>query len=333
MDWSKGYSISYYMTRIDPITWHDIERIEIIDGSIKRESGGMRESATVDCTAYPRIVEQWIRIWLDIEQTGANQHIPLFTGLATSPARDFTGDNESNSIECYSVLKPASDVYLLRGWYAPAGRRGAEVIKELLADIPAPVSIAEDSPALQSHIIAEDTETHLTMIEKILTAINWRMRILGDGTVRVEPKPSEPVATFDPIDNDVIETEIKVKEDWFSCPNVFMAIANDLMAIARDDSINSPLSTVNRGREVWRQETSCDLADNETIEQYALRRLKELQKTEKTASYDRRFMPNVYPGDAVRLHYPAQSLDGVFTVSSQSIDLSYAARTSEEIIK
>lgn len=333
MIWSSGYQVSYYVTRLDPVTWRDIERIEITDGSIKRESNGLRESASIDCTSYPNIVEQWVRVWLDIEQSGSSEHIALFTGLATSPARDFTGDYETNTLECYSVLKPASDVYLLRGWYAPAGMRGASVIKDLLSVIPAPVSIAENSPALQSHIIAEDSETRLTMIEKILTAINWRLKIEGDGTIRVEPKSSDPVATFDPIDNDVIETEIKVSEDWFDCPNVLMAIDNDLMAIARDDSERSPLSTVNRGREVWRQETSCDLADNETIEQYALRRLKELQKTEKTASYDRRFMPNVYPGDAVRLHYPAQSLDGVFTVSSQSIDLSYAARTSEEIIK
>ena len=333
MNWSSGYSVSYYMTRLDPITLRDVERIEITGGSIKREAEGLRESATIDCTDYPNIVEQWVRVWLDTEQSGSSSHIPLFTGLATSPARDFKGEYETNSIECYSVLKPASDVYLLRGWYAPAGMSGASVIKELLSVIPAPVSVADNSPTLQNHIIAEESETRLTMIEKILTAINWRLIIKGDGIVRVEPKPIDPVATFDPIENDVIETQIKVSEDWFSCPNVLMAIDNELMAIARDDSEKSQLSTVNRGREVWQQETSCDLADNETIEQYAFRRLKELQKTEKTASYDRRFMPDVYPSDIVRLHYPAQGLDGNFTVRSQSIDLGYAARTSEEIIK
>ena len=159
------------------------------------------------------------------------------------------------------------------------------------------------------------------------------MTISGDGTVYIEPKPTDPAITFDPFDNDVIETKLKIQADLFSCPNVCLAISNDLTAIARDDSPNSPLSTVNRGREVWKVESSCDLADNETIEQYARRRLKELQKVQKSVSYDRRFVPDIYPGDIIRLHYSSIGLDDVFTINSQSIDLAHAARTSEEVLK
>ena len=170
------------------------------------------------------------------------------------------------------------------------------------------------------------------MIEKILTAIDWRIRIAGDGSIRVEPKSTDPVIKFDPVDFDVIENEVSVNADWFDCPNVFVAVEDDLTAIARDDSARSILSTVNRGREVWLQESGCELAANETIEQYAVRRLKESQKIYKTASYKRRFMPNVYPGDYIRMNYPQQNLDGVFQVSSQSIELGYAAKTTEEIM-
>ena len=48
------------------------------------------------------------------------------------------------------------------------------------------------------------------MIEKILTAIDWRLRVRGDGRIFVEPKSDEPVATFDPLEFDVLET-IKMK--------------------------------------------------------------------------------------------------------------------------
>ena len=34
--------------------------------------------------------------------------------------------------------------------------------------------------------------------------------------------------SIDPIDNDVLETAIEVAYDWFSCPNVFMAIDDDM---------------------------------------------------------------------------------------------------------
>jgi hypothetical protein len=43
-------------------------------------------------------------------------------------------------------------------------------------------------------------------------------------------------------------------------------------------------------------------------------------------------MPDLYPGDMISLHYPEQDADGDFTISSQSIELGYAARTSEEVM-
>lgn len=331
MDWSKGYSASYYMTIVDPVTWRDTERIELVSGSIKRQNDGMKESAEVTCVNYPQGVERWVRIYLDTEQEGSDAHVPLFTGLATSPGEDIDGVLRSASLQIYSVLKPAADVNLLRGWYAPAGVSGGTIIRQLLAVTNAPVVVEDNSPALQGYIIAEDGETYLTMIERVLTAINWRIRLSGDGTISVEPQSDEPVVTFDPFALDVLETKIKVNADWFSCPNVYLAIDDDLTAIVRDDSENSPLSTVNRGREVWKADTSCNLADNETIEEYAARRLYEAQKVQKTAQYDRRFYPDVVPGDMIRLHYPEQNIDGAFRITTQSITLGYAATTSETV--
>ena len=331
MNWAKGYSAAYYMTRVDPSTWRDMERFEITGGSVKRTETGLRESAAVDCGAYPTGIENWIRVYMDTNQDGAEGHTAVFTGLATSPGDDINGRIRKSSLDCYSVLKPAEDVKLLRGWYAPAGMSGGAVIRELLKATPAPVTVADNAPTLTDHVIAENGENNLTMVEKILTAINWRIRISGDGTISVEPKSDDPVQTFDPLENDAIEMTVKVKTDWFSLPNVYMAVQDDLTAIARDDDPESPLSTVSRGREVWAQESSCQLAENETIASYAYRRLKEAQQTSTQASYDRRFYPDVVPGDKIRLHYPEQGLDGIYTVESQSITLSHAGKTSEDV--
>lgn len=331
MDWSKGYSASYHITRIDPATWRDIETIRITGGSVSRSQDGLMQSADIDCVNYNPGREIWIRVWLDADQSGAHAHEAIFTGIATSPGREFNGRMSASSLECYSVLKPCDDIALPRGWYAPSGMPGALIVRQLLRATPAPCEAEENSPELASEIVAEDGETNLTMISKILAAINWRMRISGDGRIRVIPKSSDPVAVFEPIGADVIETKISVTEDWYSCPNVLMAISEDLTAVARDDSERSPLSTVNRGREVWSVEADADLGANETIAEYAARRLGELQTAEISADYDRRFVPDVMPGDVVRLNYPDQGLSGDFAVDSQSIDLGYAARTSETI--
>lgn len=335
MEWDKGYSASYYACLVDPLTWLDLNRLELTAGSIKKENEGLLESCDLTLIDYPyENEERYLRVYLDAKQeNGDSEHVALFTGLATSPDKDTGATLVTNNVACYSVLKPAEDVYLQRGWYVPVGVNGAEMVARLLEVTPAPVKYdPEIAPIIKNSIIAEEDETNLSMIEKILRAINYRIVLDGDGTINLVPPASAPEVTLDPIENDVVETEIKIKRDWFDCPNVFMAIADDKTAIFRDDSESSPLSTVNRGREVWQQENSVELADDETLEEYAVRRLKELQQVSVEASYNRRFIPGIVPTDLIRLHYPGQGLDGIFEVKSQSIDLGYAARVAEEVI-
>lgn len=329
MDWSKGYSSRFYMSIVDPSSWRDTETIKITGGKVSRSSDGLMQSADVECNRYDQTRERYVRIYMDIDQGGAHAHVPIFTGLATSPDRDIDGRAVSHSVACYSVLKPCDDIALPRGWYAPQGGSGAQIVGRLLSVSPAPVSVEGESPTLVAPLIAEDGETNLSMVWKILEAINWRLRINGNGEITVEPKPTESAVTFDPLEFDVLETKLSVTKDWYSCPNVLMCICDDFSAVVRDDDIESPLSIETRGREVWNVETDCDISSGESIGAYAKRRLKELQTVQKEISYDRRYVPEVYPGDVVTLHYPEQELVGDFRIESQSITLGYSARTSE----
>lgn len=331
MDWSKGFSASYYMAIIDKRTWNDASRREITGGSISRSGSGLRQSADIDCPGYEPGTEQWIRVWLDVRQNGAAEHVAVFTGLACSPSIKRDGNIKEIPLECYSVLKPADDVMLQRGWYIAAGMNGAQMAASMLQEvIPAPVIVEGSSPALQQAIIAEDGETVLSMVDKILDAIGWQLHIDGMGTVTLREISDEPVATFG-TDYDIVETEIQIEQDWFDCPNVFRAVSDDMTAIARDDSESSPLSTVTRGREIWMEETNCDMNDGESIEEYSIRRLREEQQKSTRITYNRRFHPDVTTGDMIRLNYPAQELQGNYRVSDQTIQLEHGARTEEEV--
>lgn len=331
MDWSRGFSAAYYLAVVDPASWRDVDRIEITSGSITRNGTGLRESADIQCTDYDNNRELWIRVWLDATQGETTEHIPLFTGIACSPSTEIDGNLFKHPLECYSVLKPAQDILLKRGWYAPANANGANLIRTLLSVSPAPVVIDGLSPTLTQTIVAEDGESNLSMADKILMAIGWRLRIDGDGTVHVCPKATEESATFDALENDVIEPQLSVDQDWYECPNVFRAVLGNLTAEARDENPDSFLSIVTRGREVWKEETSAALNSGETIAEYAMRRLREEQSYAVSVSYYRRYVPEVYVGDIVRLHHPAQGLDGDFVVQSQTITLSYGARVSERV--
>lgn len=343
MDWDKGYSARYYISILDKDTLRDIDRIELTGGSIKRTSTDLRESADLDCVNYNTNQEQYIRVWLDAKQGNDSSHTPLFTGIATSPGRDINGRYVTNSLECYSLLKIAQDILLPRGWYAPAEMNGESIIRTLLAPVKAKIDFAENAPNLSQAIIAEDGENNLSMVDKILYAINWRMKIDGYGNLKIGPEAyaldslsgsivaREVSGVFGAFSNDILEPSVTVTYDWFSCPNVFRAVMDDSAAVARDESETSVYSVQNRGREIWAEETDCQLNDNETLAEYAFRRLRELQRVSTDISYSRRYMPNVYPTDIVELHYPAQNIQGLYYITSQSISLGYNAKTSEEV--
>lgn len=334
MIWADGYTSTYYLTIVDPRSWRDIGRVEITGGTIERSEDDLLESADVDMTELPANGEAWVRIWLDADQEGV-EHVPLFTGLTSAPSRDIEGRRETYAVECYSVLKPVDDILTERGYYIPVEVSAPDAAARLLRTGIAPVEVVEvaQPPRLNDAIVAEDGETNLTLAVKVLDAIGWRIRLDGLGVIHVEPRTRDIVTMFDANENDVIELQVSEEYDWYSCPNVLRVIADDLTAVIRDDSPTSPLSTVSRGREIWREEDSVKLGDNESIAAYAARRLKELQSPGRTVSYTRRFHPDVRVGDYVRINHPEISIDGVFRVTEQSIELTYGCRTDEEAVQ
>jgi len=330
MNWSRGFLADYHYTIVDPATWRDLRSYNLTDGSVMKTTDGLMESADIGITSLPSEGETWVRIYLAAMQDGTVTREALFTGLLQAPTTDWDGRRESHQAELYSVLKPADDILLPRGWYALAGSDGARLAAELLDAGPAPVTYEEGSPRLASHMIAEAHETNLSMARKLVDAIGWRIRLSGDGQISIEPRATRTAAMFDPNGNDVVELAITDQRDWYSCPNVFRAQINNLVAVATDDDPDSPFSTVSRGREIWKEDDAIALNDGESIEEYAIRRLKEEQMPARMISYGRRYMPGVGPGDLVGLTYPGQRISGTFRVLSQRIELGYGARVAEE---
>lgn len=329
MDWDKGLTIAYRMMIVDPVTWRDTEEVKMIKGSASSTNENLRQSADITVSDFERKCEKYIRVWLEAEQSGSASRVALFTGLANAPEASIGTSTKEVTLSCHSVLKPA-DIPLERGWYAPAGMLGGDVIKSMLSVTPAPVIVQPGSPALKDYIIAEDDENHLTMTDKVLKAIGWRMWITGYGEIMVGPPADEPSATFGE-DYDVIKQPVEPNDTWFGIPNVFKAVSGDMAAVARDDSPDSAVSTVNRGREVWSTETDCLLNDGESLEQYSQRRLKEEQQDSGSMKYDRRFHPDVFPSGLVRIHYPEYGLNGLFYVESQDMEFNTEASVSEEV--
>jgi len=328
MDWTKGFSASYIAMKVNPSTWEDEGEILITGGKIDRDiESALIESANIETTED--LGELWIRLYLVAKQGDGAERIPLFTGLTSSPTRSLSGYNPSYSVDCFSVLTPCADRMLPRGWFAPKDGNGAAIIADLLGIAGAEVETFEGGGALTGAIVAESGETYLSMAHKVADAIGWQIRIDGRGKIHVEPFPDNPSVRFNN-DNDVIQPNIKDTRDWYSCPNVLRVTYESYAAIARDDDPESPLSTVNRGREIWAEEAA-QLSSSAPLAAYAQQRLKELQSPAREITYTRRFMPDLRPGDKVGLNYPEVDIEGDFRIKSQTLTLGYGCDTEETV--
>ena len=327
MNYAAGYKATFYATLIDPATWTETEEIDLISGSVNNTADGLRQSATLQVRDFDRTREYWIRVYMDARQGEDVEHIPLFTGVVSAPREDVDGTIAKNDLSCYSVLEPV-DTPMTIGEYIARGANAGKAIRRLLQPTPAPVEIEENAPALDDYIIAEDNETNLTMIQRVLDSIGWQMIIQGDGTIYVRPKPITPEIEFSQSGADVVEPQVSKTRDWFKTPNVLKVTAGDAVAIARDEDPNSPLSIPARGREIIKSERDVKLSDNEGLAEYAKRKLQEEQQVAETVEYTRRFIPGIYVGDIVRTNY--SSLSGVYEIKSQTISLTYNAQTHEQ---
>ena len=336
MDWNSGFSALYDLKMVDPVSWMDTGSLKLTGGTINRKDTDLIESANLKMTQ--RVRECWVRVYLKAKQAGSSRREAIFTGLAMTPKRDLDGRRDSYAAQCYSVLKPAADVLTPRGYYVPTGAPGAQIAASLLSVGPAPVSFEENSPELLEPIITEDSDTNLSTAQQILDAIGWRIRISGDGRIRLCPAASEPSARYDAFDYDAIEPKITDSDDWYACPNCYRVISGDKYIEVRDEDPESDLSIAARkaGRggtgEIWKQETASSIGTGESLAEYTLRKLKEAQTHAREIKYYRRFNPDLTVSDIVSLHYPGQGIDGSFRITSQTLTLGFAVRTEERVV-
>ena len=333
MDYTNGYKASFYAMLLDPVSWMEIERIEVLSGSITNTATGLRQSARLTVRDFDQTQEHWLRVYMVTRQEADVGHVALFTGLAEAPSQDIDAPIVKNDLECYSVLEPL-DTPMVFGDYIPYGENAGKAIKRLLKPTRAPVEIDPDTPIIQDYIVAEENETNLTMIEKILKAVStdnvgWQMVIDGMGTIRIRPRPTEPALAVFAKGADIIKSDFKKTRSWFKVPNIFKATSGDAVAVARDDDPSSPYSTVSRGRDIVIVERDVTLAEDEGLAEYAKRRLNEEQQVAETAEYTRRYVPNVYVGDIVRANY--DTLQGDYEVTEQDISLTHNGELKEDV--
>ena len=149
----------------------------------------------------------------------------------------------------------------------------------------------------------------------------------------------QPVVTFDDGNSSILYPDFSMSHDLYGIPNVVEVIyssdkANYYSRIVNDDP-NSPISTVNRGREITHRVTNPELSGipaQGQIDEYAKQLLRELSTLEYTVTYKHGYYP-VRLGDCVRLNYERAEIKNVKAkVISQSIKCEPGCPVTEKAV-
>ena len=331
-DWLKSMQQSYEYYVVDPGTWRDKYKLtNVKTSSITRDEDVQTlGSASIDITDM--IDECYIRIYLVAIQNGVTEKIPLGTFLAQSPSLDFTGKVKTATVDAYTPLIELKENPPPIGFFIPKGQNILEKAYQLTKEhLRAPVVKAEKETALHYDFISETDDTWLSYNSDLLANAKHKYALDELGRVLFEPIQDtaslQPVWTYDDGNSSILYPEISIDRDLFDIPNVVEVVytkgtINQYVKVTNDDP-NSPVSTVNRGREKTYRITNPDLIGSDPtkreIDEYAVRALRELSEVECTITYTHGYCP-VRLGDCVRLNYSRAGINGVKArVISQNI--------------
>lgn len=344
IDWLSSMQQTFEYYTVDPNTWKDVKRLEnvrscTIDRDSEAETLG---SATINISEA--IDECYIRIYLVAIQNGITYKIPLGTFLVQTPSWSFNGKTKDISVDAYTPLLELKENLPPIGYSLLKGDNIMNTAYRLCRErVRAPVIEASCSETLYNDFVANSDDTWLTFLTDLIANAKYVFDLDELGRVLFMPVQKtaslQPVWTYTDDNSSILYPDISLDRDLYGIPNVVEVVyssgSDTYHARVVNDDPNSPISTVNRGREIVYRVTNPSLYGDPTENQtqdYAERLLNELSTLECTVSYSHGYCP-VRVNDCVRLNYTRSGISNVKAkVISQSIDCSAGCKVTETAV-
>lgn len=330
MDWNQGYTATFRLFKVNKETWDNGEEVpSLMSASISMDtSSDLVESASITIDDNP--VNGYVRLIMEAKNSTGLDRVELGTVLVVSPKRSINVNLNSYDLECYSVLKPASDKLLPIGWFFPEGGDPIAGACELLQkSLQCPVTLSTSDKTTEDMIVAENNETYLSMAVYLLKDTDWFIYINGHGEVTVEQKKDTVVTTFDLVDNDILMPDMTDETDLYDVPNILrITDGQGNYETVRNEDENSTTSIDGIGWEKWKAE-SVTLESDETLLGKARERFEELSKSTRKISYKREYDPSIRINDNIKCMLPQQDIIGIFRITSQSLEIENGITVSE----
>lgn len=344
VDWSASMQQTFEFYTVEPNTWTDLKLIDTVKScTIKRESDAeTRGSATFNIVES--IGECYVRVYLVTIQNGVKEKHPLGTFLVQSPSSSFDGKVKDVTMDAYTPLLELKEKQPPLGYYIPKKSNVMDRAYLLTREnARAPVTEPRCDTTLFNDFVADPSDTWLTFLISLTNNAKYTFDLDERGRILFSPKQDtaslQPVWEFDDGNSSILYPELSMDHDLFGIPNVVevMYSNGEVFYTARivNDDPNSPISTINRGREIVYRETDPSLIGDPTedrINEYAKQLLRDLSTIEYTVTYTHGYCP-VRVGDCVRLNYARAGLKNVKAkVVSQSIKCEPGCPVTEKAV-
>lgn len=331
IDWLSSMQQTYEYYIVDPNTWKDTTQVKSIKrSSIDRDS----DAETLGSATFEMVDsldECYIRNYLVAIQNGVSYRFPLGTFLVETPSFSFDGKSKNVSVDAYTPLIELKENLPPIGYSLLKNDNIMNAAYRICREnARAPVVETKCDTVLHNDFVANTNDTWMSFTSDLIANAKYTIDLDELGRIIFSPKQDtaslQPVWTYTDDDKSILHPSLTMNHDIYEVPNVVEVIYSEdgtyyYSRVVNDDP-NSPISTVNRGREVTYRVTDPDVIGDPTknqIDEYANQLLRDMSVIDYTVSYTHGYCP-VRIGDCVRINYTRAGLIGVKAkVISQTI--------------
>lgn len=343
-DWTKTMQQTFEYYVVDPGTWKEIKKIDcVLNSSISRDST-LETLGSASITVSESIGECYIRIYLVTIQNGVKERHSLGTFLVQTPSYSFDGKIKNITLDAYTPLLELKENPTPLGYSILKDENVLDTAYRIVREqVRAPVVKTQNDETLNSNFVANLNDTWITFVRDLIANANYSLALDDVGRVLFMPNQDtmslQPIWTYDDSNSSILYPELTVDRDLYGIPNVVEVIYSNgteyYYGRAVNEDPSSPISTINRGREITHRESNPSLLGNpnqKRIQEYAENLLKELSSLEYTITYTHGYCP-VRIGDCVRLNYKRAGINGVKAkVISQNIKCEPGCSVTEKAV-
>lgn len=319
-DWTASMQQTYEYYEVDPATWEDRRKIDIVTSSsitrdVSSDTGG---SASFNVSSD--LGELYIRVYLITTQNRITEKFPLGTYLCQTTGDNFDGKVKDITLDAYAPLLELKEKNPPLGYSLGTNVNIMDVATRIVAqNVRAPVVGAEMSYTLDYPFVSEINDTWYTFISDLLSSVQYSLDVDELGRVIFTPNQDtnslQPVWIYNDDNSSILQPQFDVSRDLYGIPNVLEVVytkedGSYMYSKVVNSDPDSPISTVTRGREVMQRITDPELfsiPSQVQLDDYARQTLRNLSTLEYTLTYTHGYCP-VRVGDCVLINYERAGL-------------------------